>query len=81
MSETEDGGNKPPKDGNDVKNGSSAAKAIRIACAVVAALFAAASLVCIACYAVYRADVLFIPIALCAVVSLISFTYFRNTKG
>ena len=50
---------------------------IRTVCIIIAVVFALGAVACIVVYAVLRLDVLFIPIAVCAVVAMISFTYAR----
>lgn len=52
-------------------------RTIKIVCYVLAAVFGAGTVACVIAYAVVRLDILFIPIALCAVVCMISFTYAR----
>lgn len=63
----------PERRGDDEKK----RKLIRTVCFIVSVVFALAALACIIVYAVMRLDVLFIPIAICAVVAMISFTYTR----
>lgn len=55
-------------------------KYLRVLLTVLAALMASGAVACAVCYAVLRLDVLFIPIALCAVAGMILFTYSRYVK-
>lgn len=52
-------------------------KIIGLVCYILAAVFGAGAVACVIAFAVARLDVLFIPIALCAVISMISFTFAR----
>ena len=51
---------------------------LRIVLFALVAVFAIGGVACIVCYIVYRLDVLFIPMALCAVFALILSTYARH---
>ena len=66
-------GNVPP-----VRDDEKRAKLIRTVSVIIAAVFALAAVACVIAYVVLRLDILFIPIALCAVVAMISFTYSRT---
>ena len=63
------------RDGNNKK------RILRIVLFSLVAAFAVGAAVCIGCYIAFRNDVLFIPMALCAVFALILFTYARNVQG
>ncbi len=54
---------------------------LRIVLYALVAAFAVGAVSCIACYIAFRNEVLFIPMALCAVFALILSTYARNAKG
>ncbi|MCH5160794.1 MAG: hypothetical protein J1G04_02070 [Clostridiales bacterium] len=60
------------------QNGKSRIGVIRVVLYSLAAAFAVGAIVCIGCYVAFKKDVLFIPMALCAVFALILFTYARN---
>ncbi len=54
---------------------------VRILCIVFAALFGCGAVACVCCYIALSLDVLFIPIALCAVFAIILTTYAIYSKG
>lgn len=56
-------------------------KVVRILCIVFAALFGCGAVACVCTYIVLSLDVLFIPIALCAVFAIILTTYAVYSKG
>ena len=50
---------------------------IRTVCMIIAVVFTIATLACVVVFAILRLDIMFIPIALCAIIAMISFTYAR----
>lgn len=65
------------RDKNSNDREKSAAMLISIICYVVSAVAAAGLIGCIVAYALTKLDVLFIPLALCGVAAMISFTFAR----
>lgn len=54
---------------------------LRIVLYSLVAVFAVGAAVCIGCYIAFKKEVLFIPMALCAVFALILSTYARHVHG
>lgn len=64
-------------DGKKNDRGGAPRNKLSTVCFALFIAFAAAAVACVVAYIITRIDVLFIPIALCAVVAMLTFTYAR----